>query len=282
MTETCDYSDLPTNACNHCHPEHRPSDLGKAIDAIKARRPMHIAHPVAHQATVDDDHAHKILSKAARALDRGQPATTTDYVDALTRTTTHYEPRTVLQTNPDGTNTWVSDRHRTISLPLLEQLGSAVAQSGSAEGGRRSFESKPSARLEAIDVLQDIETEALAWNRRLNLPVMDPKTGHQLPLDQLVQAAAANAGDDMLRDLRSWWIRARTVTGWDAPVWKPNRNTCPLCEVKGDLRVRLDAQTAVCLACGEAWDTATIGLLADHIRAENDDAEVPRTVRDTA
>ena len=144
---------------------------------------------------------------------------------------------------------------------------SAVATTGAISGGAHTFASKPAARIDAIDVLQTIETETHAWIRCLNLPLRR-RNGRPLTLAELVQAAAANAGDDMLPDLRAWWIRARTVTGWDAPSWRPD-NTCPLCSVKGGLGVRLDAQTGMCVDCGEGWDSGTIGLLADHIRAEN-------------
>jgi len=261
----CAYSDLPPRQCHHCDPTPRPG----------TPRPMRIAHPIALQTTnpvMTDALTHAILNKATRALDRDQPATPHDYVQALTEPTTHHEPRTRQRTHPDGTPDWLTDNHRTISLPLLEQLTSAIATTGAIEGGAHTFTSKPAARIDAIDVLQAIETEALSWCRRLHLPTMDKRTGHQLDVRTLVRSAAANAGDTISRDLRSWWIRARTVTGWDSPSWRPD-NTCPLCTVKGGLRVRLDAQTAMCVECGEGWDSGTIGLLADHIRAENSDWE---------
>lgn len=266
MTTICDYSDLPPTQCHHCHPDHRPGDV---VRAARARQTMTIAHPVALQTTLmTDTMAAAILTKAVRALDRDQPATAHDYVQALTEPTTHHEPYTTQQTSPDGSSYWLTDRHRTISLPLIEQLQSAIATTGAIAGGAHAFSSKPAARVDAIDVLQDIETEAISWCRRLHLPVEDRRTGLQLELRVLIRSAAANAGGTMTRDLRSWWIRARTVTGWDAPSWRPD-NTCPLCNVKGGLRVRLDAQTGLCLECGEGWDASTIGLLADHIRAEN-------------
>lgn len=270
MTDRCPWSDLPTGECHHCDPSPRPApDRGD----LEQPATLHVAHPVAAQthSHVTDAQANRILSKAAHALDRDDPASTLDYVEALTRPTTHHEPYTTLRTNPDGTHYWMTERHRTISLPLLEQLQSAIATTGAIEGGAHAFASKPAARVDAIDVLQDIDTETLAWMRRLHLSVED-KHGRPLTLAQRLQSAAANAGDDMLRDLRSWWIRARTVTGWDSPSWRPD-NTCPLCEVKGDLRVRLDARTGVCLGCGEVWDAGTIGLLADHIRQENGESD---------
>lgn len=65
---------------------------------------------------------------------------------------------------------------------------------------------------------------------------------------------------------------ATPLTGWDSPAWRPD-NTCPLCSKHGGLRVRADATGATCVECGEAWDEAAIGLLAEHIRRENHDEE---------
>lgn len=70
------------------------------------------------------------------------------------------------------------------------------------------------------------------------------------------------------RDVRRWWTQARIVSGWDSAAWRP-ANTCPACEQRGGLRVRLAAEAALCIECRETWDSTTIGLLAEHIRAEN-------------
>ena len=65
---------------------------------------------------------------------------------------------------------------------------------------------------------------------------------------------------------------AAIVTGWEVP---PRRlhNTCPLCGVLGSLLVRLDVTTssgtALCTECHETWAETTIGLLAQHLLAEN-------------
>ncbi|KQX76046.1 hypothetical protein [Aeromicrobium sp. Root472D3] len=80
-----------------------------------------------------------------------------DYVSALCDATRHGEAYLSSQRNPDGSTTFVTQRHRTTSPPLLEQLWATVEASGSTEGGQRSFASKPSARLDAIDAATDIE-----------------------------------------------------------------------------------------------------------------------------
>ncbi|MGH4002205.1 MAG: hypothetical protein ACRDTJ_32590 [Pseudonocardiaceae bacterium] len=77
-------------------------------------------------------------------------------------------------------------------------------------------------------------------------------------------------------DVRRWWTQARIVSGWDSAAWRP-ANTCPACEQRGGLRVRLAAEAAVCIECRETWDRLTIGLLAEHIRTENfEDAQPER------
>lgn len=54
-------------------------------------------------------------------------------------------------------------------------------------------------------------------------------------------------------------------------------NTCPLCATRGSLRIRVgdginsNSASAMCVSCFEAWDDSNIGLLANHIRSENDD-----------
>lgn len=68
--------------------------------------------------------------------------------------------------------------------------------------------------------------------------------------------------------VRRWWRQARITVGWDEVPYKP-WNTCPVCGVKGGLRVKLEIQSAFCVDCRSDWDSSQIGLLADHIRAEN-------------
>jgi hypothetical protein len=211
---------------------------------------------------------------APEAIDRDQPGTLQDYVDALTKTTVHHERYTVHVNNQDGTSTWVTKRHTATSRPLIHQLEAAIYTRVAETGARPGFESKPSARLDALDTLARIEAGTLDWLNRLNLksPMVLTPSGPIFDLCRAVQRAAANAGPAMLGDVRSWWITARTITGWDSPAWRP-RSACPLCGNKGGLRIRFDAQTGHCTECGEVWDRATIGLLAEHIRAENGPAD---------
>jgi hypothetical protein len=91
---------------------------------------------------------------------------------------------------------------------------------------------------------------------------------------------AGNIEDDeqhqLAREARRWVTWAKVCTGWEVPAMRPD-NTCPLCGVRGTLRVRVGdgirstEASAVCVGCGESWDDTNVGLLAEHIRSENND-----------
>lgn len=271
----CDWSELPPEQCAHCRPVSEP-----AAPTAPPRRAYVVAHPVAQQ-TTQKPPTRRL--RFTQAIDRDHPADLTDYVTALTEPTRHDEPYTIISRNSDGTRTTYTRRHTTTSPSLLEQLHSAIYSTTAEEGRRAEFASKPSARLDAIDISQRIETEVHAWLRRLDLD-MPTKHDQYGPIPDIpagLRRAAANvpAGKDrkkLTRDVRSWWIAARTITGWDSPTFQPN-NTCPLCGARGGLRLRFDAATGICIECGEGWDETTIGLLAEHIRIENGETEESET-----
>lgn len=181
--------------------------------------------------------------------------------------------------------------HVTTNPPLLVQLAAASTPNPSVEAGAsRPAASKPSAAIDAIDTLMRIDHEAAAWVRRLGQD--DP--GNTIRC--VVQVGALAVAQDRCdrasakrdehgrviccayhrieTDVRRWWSWARIVTRWDLPPWQPD-NTCPLCGARGTLRVRAVERLATCTedACRETWDETTIGLLADHIRAENHEGE---------
>lgn len=172
---------------------------------------------------------------------------------------------------------WTHSRHSTQVPPLLDQLRQAVEPSSSSDRGKSSFGSRPSARLDAIDTLLKIDQAVDDWVvRRLGLQPRDTLDGNL----RLLVGAASTLDDqpqwDLTREARRWATWARVTTGWEVPPFRPN-NTCPLCATRGGLRVRVGdgvssyVSSAACVDCGEAWDPSTIGLLAEHIRAENDD-----------
>lgn len=262
----CDMADLWPWECDHCGPVDRPT---LTDDAPATPAPMTVAHPVAYQQPTTEP---RVRIATAIAIEPGVPADTHDYVTELVDPTNHYEPRHTRQVNADGSSTIITTRHRVTAPPLLEQLATAI-YSTAAEEGRRAFGSKPSARVDALDALQRIESGVESWLKRLGLdiPTRPTREGTEaLNVPQGLRRAAAHAPEEIRADVRSWWSMARTVTGWDQPAWKPD-NSCPLCNVRGGLRIRRDATSATCVECWETWDVETIGLLAEHIRTENDE-----------
>lgn len=182
--------------------------------------------------------------------------------------------------------------HRTVEPALLEQLYQSVEPSGSAEAGTaRPASSRPAARLDAIDTANRIDSWVATWLEYLGkrapadsvarlrllgslLPSVDRCTHRSAVRDPETGEIVCCTAHNLESDIGRWWTWARVVTGWDTPAWQP-ANTCPLCGVRGTLRVRLDEQRATCIndACRETWDDTTIGLLAEHIRRENNDTE---------
>jgi len=198
----------------------------------------------------------------------------------LTQYTTHHERLRQPHHNRDGSITWLTSDHVTTNPPLITQLHTAVeASGGSEEGPRPAFTSKPAARIDAIDAYTRIDLEAAKWVRQLG---EDDPTDTASCITRIAGlAASAHYCDEKPKpgcctvhaieaDVRSWWNTARILTGWDIPAWSP-ANTCPLCGVRGLLRIRLAQHVGMCVGCHETWGPESIGLLADHIRAENAD-----------
>lgn len=278
MTARCPWSDLPrrTCSCEPCH-EYRTAelDLDERAAAIRRviadgtliqrRQPMRVVHAIAHQPPTTSDPSGRQLAEDTSTWEL------TDYITALTDNTRHAQPFQTPRHNPDGTVTFITQRHYTTSPPLLEQLWSAAEQSGSTEGGRRAFGSKPSARLDALDVAMRIENEVHRLLRDCRVTDSHDKYPHTIDAVRHLGSLATH-DRDVFRTVRSWWSAARVVTGWDSPAWAPN-SSCPLCAARGGLRIKLDLHTAVCVECHETWMPETIGLLADHIRAEADESD---------
>lgn len=207
-----------------------------------------------------------------------------DLVDELTRPTTHREHYTIRVGQE-----WRPHSH-TITVPsLLTQLWANDIPSGAAEEGARSaYASKPAARLDATDTATRIDLEAARWIRDLGEDDHYVDTAATVrQLHSLAVSADPVTRAAITHDVRRWWTQARIVTGWDSPAWTPD-NTCPACGERGTLKVRLTEKIAMCTyrgnredgggrdGCGTTWDEATIGLLADHIRAESMAERKPR------
>lgn len=200
----------------------------------------------------------------------GPRLTLAEMVAELCDPVRHREHYTVSKTDQTGHTTWFGRDHITTHLCLLDQLHQAIAQSPAAEAGvRPGFTSKPTARLDALDTWTRIDLKASEWVR--DLGETDPADTRACirRLHGLTRSATAMQVNAITADVRRWWAWARIATGWDSPAWSPD-NTCPLCGEHGSLRVRLALHIGTCLACAETWDADTIGLLADHIRAESE------------
>ncbi|WP_372733599.1 hypothetical protein [Nocardioides sp.] len=192
--------------------------------------------------------------------------------------------------------------HHGVDAPALvhQLLGATPAGSGEMSGAAPT--SRPAARIESIDTLMLIDDAAARWIRRLGEDdpgdLLDQRTGRPIPGSGTIRClrklhglhpATKHCGQhhgkkteltgqwccqrhDLEHDIRDWWHQARIITGWDSPAYRPF-NTCPVCEHLGGLRVNASTQSALCIECRSVWDEAQIGLLAEHIRAENGEAD---------
>jgi hypothetical protein len=214
----------------------------------------------------------------------------------LTQWHQHRQPYTF----EGGMSSW-DTYHTTEVPPLIQQLNEAEKPSAGDLTGT-TFGSRPVVSIEAIDTLSHIDWEAAKWVRKLGHD--DP--GDTIACVTKVYSLAASAefcrrdngvigevevpvqvAEDkwetrtrkeiiccdvhrIERDMRRWWTQARITSGWDSRAWAPN-NTCPIteCGERRTLRIRVDDQTAFCVNCRETWDSTSIGILAEHVRAEN-------------
>ena len=264
--DRCPWSDLPRDQCAHCDPTTRtpapppdpddPDDQdvdvtaqGEDIAATIVNRP-HIELP--HGRMLPDDIKTWKLH---------------DYVAALCDHVRHGEPREVELGTVTGSTTKYTVRHITVSAPLILQLQHAAATSRGMDNGNRVFGSSPSAALDALALAMDIENNVHRALRRdhgiVNSYDDYPET---ISAVRHLGSLTVDPKSDNARMIRSWWAGARVITGWDRAAFKPN-NTCPLCGMRGSLRIKYP--TGFCVECREHWDEETIGLLVEHIRAEN-------------
>lgn len=107
----------------------------------------------------------------------------------------------------------------------------------------------------------------------------DPQAQLKDNLRQLVGLATGPGVRDVdLRDLAADVARfhrwASVLAGWEQPP-RALRASCPLCEKRGTLRVRALEREGMCVHCGGTWDRATIGILAEHVRAEGERLDTP-------
>jgi hypothetical protein len=196
-----------------------------------------------------------------------------DYVRELTEHHSHAEHYQIRR----GT-TWYGQNHVTRVPPLIAQLWTNDVPSNAVEeGARAGYQSKPAARLDALDAAVRIDLDASRWVKDLGED--DPAD----TIDCIRRLHGLAAGADpvtrraITNDVRRWWMQARIVTGWDSPAWTPD-NTCPQCGERGVLKVRLADQIAMCTndQCRVVWDSTSIGRFADHKPAESEAEKAPK------
>jgi hypothetical protein len=195
-----------------------------------------------------------------------------DMIHELTQPTQHHEPYWL-------TLTGQTRQHTTTNPPLITQLHNAAQPLATINAGSNPATSRPSASIDALDTLNRIHTQAGNWLHDLG----HDHTGTTIERISRLGPTAANnhchqpkprPGCCPHHDIERWWTWARITTGWDQPAFNPN-NTCPTCGTRGTIRIRLQDHIATCTndTCRATWNQATIGLLAEHIKAENGEAE---------
>ena len=171
--------------------------------------------------------------------------------------------------------------HVTSNPPLLAQLDESALPSNTRIDGAGSIAgSRPAANVDAIDTANRIHHDAHAWLQRYLLAT----TGDTIDLVRRLGPTATAEGHChqpkprigccLHHDITRWWTWARITTGWDQPPFQPH-NTCPHCGVLGSIRIRLHEHLATCTndTCRATWNQDTIGILAQHIRTENGEAQ---------
>lgn len=162
--------------------------------------------------------------------------------------------------------------HRADFPSLLDQLRVAVEPS-SGIGVARGYESSPAASVDAVDLLRDITTRTADM-------VHAAGGGRPYGVKRRLRALVGlNYADELRREhvatVRSWVTQARLITRWDQPAIRL-RGTCPACNARGTVRVRVDPLSAACAECAATWTgDAEMAILGAHIRYTNGDVEAP-------
>lgn len=205
--------------------------------------------------------------------------TMTEHINELTNWHTHREPYEYDAVASNGSSTHYIADHITNQPPLLTQLDQSIVTSQGGEVGATTPTSKPAANLDAIATACDIDMAAARWVKDLGEDDPQNTIGLLLRLHGLTASvhrcdkASGRAGTKCCTyhaievDVRQWWVRARVATGWDTAAVKLS-GTCPLCGGSGTIKVRYSSGLGSCSSCHETWDSETIGILAEHMRAE--------------
>jgi hypothetical protein len=197
-----------------------------------------------------------------------------DTADALTEPHQHHEP---IYDRDQHRNRRMRRIWTTTQPGLLAALWQAVAPARTTtdddSSNNSGFRSAPPLCVEALSRHTQIQIATVRWCWSLHIELRDTTDSN---IRALV-GAAGNLDSDtqhaLLDELRQWRTWAAVMTGWQAPAYAPHV-PCPNpdCQRADTLRVNLDRQTALCIACRTTWDRDNIGILADYIRASTEAA----------
>lgn len=156
---------------------------------------------------------------------------------------------------------------------LLDQVTAAVVPSPARDDifVAMPYASRAPAAVEALACLERVAGRVYGWLQAAGVP------GRGRLADEVrAVVGIATALDDrrlglLAADVADWHRRCRVLTGWDPPAAHPSAG-CPLCGRRG-LWIRLDTHHAGCSRCGAGWTPANIGLLADYLRAGQDEPD---------
>jgi hypothetical protein len=159
-----------------------------------------------------------------------------------------------------------ADRYEQEMPSLIDQLRTASTWRVGATGAKGTWESRPTAALEAIDAVKQIGAEVEEFVRTTLHAV---PTSVDADLRHIARRVSTLVDEDLqllVRLVRSWWTSAQLLSGITEPPLTPHVR-CPLCNEQDSIRARPDAAgdaiaMARCRKCGGTWDESTIGLLS--------------------
>lgn len=165
---------------------------------------------------------------------------------------------------------------------LLDQLAQAVipgetfAEPETIVGAHQPPGPRYPARLEAIDRLLAIQVGAAMWCARVERTLRDSAAANIRALVGVAPTLPSGDQDGLLSAMRGWHTWAAVASCWQRPDDAP-RGTCPACDGRNTIRVRLATRKAFCVACGAWWDDSTMGVLAEHMAPQSVDTSALRT-----
>jgi hypothetical protein len=176
----------------------------------------------------------------------------------------------VTQPNQDQDGKWRTRKrlHTVHHKSLLDQLEDAITGASAKadeDAARTTYDSKPAAHLDALDVLARIIHQSLELATDLDIDLM--------PLPRRLSAISGRIGDRPNHRVKSWWVAARIATQWETRPFQPKGAPCPIteCGTFGTLRVRYDEHLASCTSCGAVWvGEAEVQNLGRHVKWATD------------